>query len=154
MGLLSFLGSLLGLGGGPSRTIEVQKAPAASGLNIIYGERRVEPVTVFKVASKKNILANAVNYDHYAAPLSTKNEENRKKLDWLHRVDVWGQGPISGIQKFWVDGDVSSGARFRKRPYFQGASKFGINPQAAAPELVAGHSEWQASHNGHGVAYT
>ena len=158
MGFLGFLGGLLGIGGGPSRKIEVSKASAASGLQIIYGHRRVEPVTVFKVVSKNEMKISITGaYDHYQAPLSTKGEKSdgtRDNNDWLHRVDVWGQGPIESIQRFWLDGDISNGNRYRERAYFRAASKYGSDTQGAASELAAGHAEWNSTHQGKGVAYT
>jgi len=158
MGFLGFLGGLLGIGSGPSRKIEVSKASAASGLQIIYGHRRVEPVPVFKVVSKKEMKITATGaYDHYQAPLSTKGEKSdgtRDNNDWLHRVDVWGQGPIESIQRFWLDGDISNSNRYRERAYFRAASKYGSETQSAASELAAGHVEWNSTHQGKGAAYT
>jgi Putative phage tail protein len=158
MGLLSFVGKLLGLGGGPSRKIEISKASASSGLQIIYGQRRVDPVPVFKIASQRQMDVIATGaYDHFQAPFSTKGEKSdgtRDNNDWLHRIDVWGQGPIQGIVRFWLDGDVSTGVRFIKRAYFRAASKYGTDTQGAASELVTGAGEWKSSHRGGGVAYT
>jgi len=158
MSLLGFLGGLLGLGSGPSRKIEVSKASAASGLQIIYGHRRVEPVPVFKVVSRNEMKISITGaYDHYQAPLSTKGEKGgglRDNNDWLHRIDVWGQGPIERIERFWLDGDISNGGRFNREAYFRAASKYGNESQAAASELAAGHAEWDGSHQGKGVAYT
>jgi len=165
MGLFSFLGGLLGIGGGPSRKIEVSKASASSGLQIVYGSRRVEPVTVFKIASNKDmpignpgpdgqVQLNVNGYNHIQNAYSRHREGVKGKNNWLHRIDVWGQGPIEGIERFWLDGDVSSSRRFWKRPYFRAASKYGSDPQSVASELVLGHSEWRNSHQGHGVAYT
>ncbi len=158
MGILSFFGGLLGLSSGPSRRIEIQKASASKGLPIIYGQRRIEPVPVFKIAARNQMnIINQAGYDHYQAPLSTKGEKSdgtRKNNDWLHRVDVWGQGPIEAIERFWLDGDVSTGVRFLKRAYFRAASKYGSETQSAASELVTYNAEWKSSHQGKGVAYT
>lgn len=155
MGLFNFLGSLLGLSGTPSSRIEVQKSPAASGLNIVYGRRRVEPVTVFKVASNKDMdITNTGNYHHYVSAYNTSREGNKDENTWLHRVDVWGQGEIEEIIRFWIDGDPSTATRFHKRPYFRAASKYGTENQTAASELASGDGEWATTHNGYGVAYT
>lgn len=155
MGLLNFLGSLLGLSGAPGSRIEVQKSPAASGLNIVYGRRRVQPVTVFKIASTKDMdISNSGAYDHYVSAYNTSREGNKDEKTWLHRIDVWGQGEIEEIVRFWIDGDPSTATRFHKRPYFRAASKYGSETQLAATELASGDGEWASTHNGYGVAYT
>jgi len=155
MGFFGFIGGLLGFGGTPSQRIDVQKSPAASGLQIIYGRRRVEPVTVFKIASEKDMaISNTAAYDGYVAAYDAGREGEKDEKTWLHRIDVWGQGEITDIERFWIDGDVSTAKRFQKRPYFRAASKFGTEGQMAAGELVSGHSEWGSTHKGAGVAYT
>jgi len=158
MGLFSFIGEILGLGGGASRKIEVSKASAASGLQIVYGQRRVVPVPVYKIASRYEMKINSPGaYDHYEKASSTdgeKSDGSRDNNDWLHRVDVWGQGPIEGIERFWLDGDISTGGRFKKRAYFRMASKFGSENQTVAQELATGPSTWSNTQVGTGVAYT
>ena len=155
MGLFSFVSGLLGLGGTPSSRIEVQKSPAASGLKIVYGRRRVEPVTVFKSASKKDMdITNTGNYHHYVSAYNTSREGNKDEKTWLHRIDVWGQGEIEEIVRFWIDGDPSTATRFHKRPYFRAASKYGTETQTTAAELASGDDRWASNHYGRGVAYT
>jgi len=155
MGLLSFFGGLLGLGGSPARNIDIQKVSAASGLKVIYGTRRVEPISVFKVISRNNMPRTSGVYDHvFDADPTDKREEVRDNNDWLHRIDVWGQGEISAISRFWIDGDAHTATRFKTKPYIRVLSKYGSDSQAAATELATGHSDWTSNHKGLGVAYT
>ena len=121
MGLFSFLSGILGLAPPTSvQQIKVSKASAVAGLPIIYGRRRVTPVKVYKTVSRHNAPPGSLGqYDHTVLPSSHSYEEVRKGYDWLHRVDVWGQGEITAILKFWIDGDEATARRFGARPYFR-----------------------------------
>lgn len=158
MGLLSFIGGLLGLGGTPStRAIQVSKASAASGLPIIYGRRKVTPIKVFKTVSRNNAPLDVLGetYDHsFITQSPSEYEETRKSFDWLHRIDVWGQGKITAIEKFWLDGDEATISRFKNRPYFRALSNYGSDSQTAMTALTAASGRWTVSHRGLGVAYT
>ncbi|WP_417451274.1 phage tail protein [Kordiimonas sp.] len=155
MGLFSFLGGLLGLGGTPTQEIKVSKASAVAGLPIIYGRRRITPVKVYKTVSRHNAPPGSLGqYDHTILPSSGGDEEVRKDYDWLHRVDVWGQGEITGILKFWIDGDEATARRFGGKPYFRALSKYGSETQAAMSALMAASDVWSSTHKGLGVAYS
>lgn len=155
MGLFSFLGGLFGLTSGPSQRIEISKASAASGLPIIYGRNRVTPIRVFKTVSKKHGSLSGNSHDHsFITQTGGEQDKDQKNYDWLHRVDVWGQGEISGIERFWLDGDFATHSRFSARPYFRAASNFGSKSQGAMTSLTGISSRWTAQHKGLGVAYS
>jgi hypothetical protein len=156
MGLFSFLGGILGLGAkGPTSEIKVSKASAVAGLPIIYGRRRVTPVKIYKTVSRHNAPhGNLSQYDHTFLPSSSNEEEVQKAYDWLHRIDVWAQGEISAIEKFWIDGDEATARRFSARPYFRALSKYGTETQAAMNALTQASDVWSAAHRGYGVAYS
>jgi hypothetical protein len=155
MGLFSFIGSLLGLTGPQAQEITVAKAASAEGLPIIYGQRKVSPINVFKVVSRHNGPVTLANYDIKHEPQSGDgNDEVRKDYDWLHRIGVWGQGPITGVTGFWIDGDRETVARFKKEPYFRATSYYGDSGQTAATDLTAAAPRWGAAQVGNGVAYS
>ncbi|MBL4837135.1 MAG: hypothetical protein JKY34_06110, partial [Kordiimonadaceae bacterium] len=155
MGLFGFIGKVLGIGGARSSKIEISKVSASAGLPIIYGKRRIEPITVFKVVSRDSmIVSNISAYDSVHQSYSSSDAEQSKNNDFLHRIDVWGQGIIEGIELFWLDGDAHTSGRFKSNQYFRGLSKFGSEIQGVATELAAGHSDWTIEHQGKGVAYT
>lgn len=155
MGLLSFVGKLLGLGGTPAQKIEVSKSASAAGLPVIYGTRKVAPINVFKHVSRNNGPVGNDNYDAKWDPSpGSSKEEVRDNLDWLHRVGVWGQGEITGIDFFWVDGDSYRHNRFSGRPYFRALSYYGGPGQSACTDLTSVTSKWGTSHVGSGVAYS
>ncbi len=156
MGLFSFLGGLLGLPTKPaSQGIKISKASAVAGLPIIYGRQRVTPVKVYKTVSRHNAPPGSLSqYDHTYMPDSSDDEEVRKDYDWLHRIDVWGQGEITGIDRFWIDGDLQGVKRFRKKPYFRALSKYGSESQTAMTALSAASDVWTSAHRGRGVAYS
>ncbi|WP_417462862.1 phage tail protein [Kordiimonas sp.] len=156
MGLFSFLGGLLGLPTKPaSQGIKISKASAVAGLPIIYGRQRVTPVKVYKTVSRHNAPPGSLGqYDHTYLPDSSDDEEVRKDYDWLHRIDVWGQGEITGIDRFWIDGDLQGVKRFKKKPYFRALSKYGSESQTAMTALSAASDVWTSAHRGRGVAYS
>ncbi|MEX0300288.1 MAG: phage tail protein [Kordiimonas sp.] len=154
MGLFGFIGKLLGLGGSAPQKIDISKVSASAGLPIVYGRRKAKPITVFKVVSQKNMPSSGAGYDDVVNNYSGDKDKNQKSNDWLHRIDVWGQGKVSDIERFWIDGDAHTSKRFLGRPYFRALSKFGDENQLAANELAIGHSDWTGAHRGQGVAYT
>ncbi|UTW59994.1 hypothetical protein KFE96_06720 [Kordiimonas sp. SCSIO 12603] len=154
MGFFSFIGGLLGLGG-PTQTIEISKAAAARGLPVVYGKKRLEAITIFKDVNGKIYNFNNSGYDHVAAFGSTeKHRKDKADHDYLHRVDVWCLGPIEGIEKFWVDGYLSTEPRFSRRMYFRGASKYGGSKNSTAAGGLTANSRWRSNYLGKGVAYT
>ncbi len=155
MGLLNFVGKLLGLSGAPGQKIELTKSATAAGLPIIYGQRRVDAITVLKRVSNRRAAntgnANAIvverGFDDRDDPLDNNN--------WLHRIDVWGQGPLEAITRFWIDGDADTHKRFAsKRPYFRAVSLLGGVSQSALTGLSAAAPQWSSNHKGLGVAYS
>lgn len=161
MGLFSFIGSVLGLGGG-SRTYEiiVSQGQAAEGLPIIYGTRKVNSIPVLKTVARENAGVSVSNFDHIHDPsagnpiFQNEYEERRKNYDYLHRVEVWGQGPINGLVRFWLDGDGHTAQRFSKRPYFRALSYYGKNGQTACTDVSKAEPRWNSAHVGNQVAYS
>lgn len=155
MGLFSFISSLFSTPGA-SKKIELIKTAAAEGLPIIYGKRRVEPINVFKRVSANNgPTSNQPVYDNYVYRGNSGHDNDDKDRNrWLHRVDVWGQGEISAITGFWVDGDPATHKRFNRRPYFRAVSMYGREPQTAISALVSTGIDWTSAHAGNGIAYS
>lgn len=155
MGLLSFVGQLLGLNNTPNQKIEISKSAAAAGLPIIYGRRQVEAITVFTRASRENGTVSSSTFDHYVYRGDNDRDSLRNYSNWLHRIDVWGQGPITAIDRYWIDGDPHVAPRFDgRRPYFRAGSKYGRAGQTAVTQLSAITSQWGSDHVGNGVAYS
>ncbi len=160
MGLFSFLGSLLGLNsgyGGPQK-INILKNATSEGLPIIYGTRRVSPVNVFKIVSRDNasIPDTGHGFDDIKSYGPDDGSEKRQdEYKWLHRIGVWGQGEITGIEHYWVDGDSYQNRRFASKPFFRAATKFGREFQSAIPYLsTASGGKWGADQVGREIAYS
>lgn len=155
MGLLNFIGKLLNIQGTPNQKIELSKSATASGLPIIYGCRRVDAITVLKRVS--NLEASTIG--NAAADVVSRGPNDRddplEHDNWLHRVDVWGQGPIQSIDRFWIDNDSDGHKRFAsKRPYFRAASLLGTADQSSLSGLSTVTPQWSVNHKGLGVAYS
>ena len=156
MGLLDFFGQLLGIGGGPTQKIELSQSAAASGLPIIYGHRRVDALTVLKrVTDKRAPVPSSGQVDHFVSRGTDNRPSNLNHNNWLYRIDVWGQGPIDGIERFWIDGDAHTHKRFNGiRPYFLATSRFGTETQPVMLGVSSVESAWGSTHRGKRVAYS
>ncbi len=160
MGLFSFIGSLLGLstGTGGLQKINVLKDATSEGLPIIYGTRRVSPVNVFKIVSREDapIPSSGHGFDDIKLYGSDDGSEKRQdEYKWLHRIGVWGQGEITGVEHFWVDGDSYRNRRFSSKPFFRAATKYGREFQSAITYLSgASGGKWGADQVGREIAYS
>ena len=137
----------------------VNKASASEGLRIIYGRRRVGAIKAWKGVTKNGAkLTNTTGYDKLVNQTSKDNSHGgtRDGNDWLHRLDVWGQGPIDSIETFHIDGDEHTNSRFtgRSHPMFRSVSYYGSETQTAPANLVSVHPEITSSMRGKGVAYS
>lgn len=156
MGLLGFLGRLVGFNSTPNQKLELSQSAASAGLPIIYGHRKTEAITVLKRVSSHNAPQTGVGVDDfYKSTYSGDRDSIRKYKNWLHRIDVWGQGPIEGVVRYWIDGDPHTKDRFSgKRPYFRAATMYGRESQTALTTLTPAVPEWSSAHQGKGVAYS
>lgn len=137
----------------------VNKAGASEGLRIIYGRRRVGAIKAWKGVTKDGAkLTTTTGYDLLVNQTSKDNSHGgtRDGNDWLHRLDVWGQGPIDAIETFHIDGDEHTNTRFtgRSHPMFRSVSYYGSETQTAPANLVSVHPEITSSMRGKGVAYS
>lgn len=152
MSILSFLGGLVGIG--PTRrTITISKEATNAGLPFVMGEARVKAIPVFTAISRQNHPLGATVYDFKYDPLPSHGDEDVKDaMEWLHRIDVFAQGPITDFVRFYVDSDVHSSARFGTRPYFRTVGYFGSLTQTAFA-WGAVTAKRDTNHRGIGVAY-
>lgn len=137
----------------------VNKAGASEGLRLIYGRRRVGAIKVWKGVTRSGAkIVNTVGYDKLVNQTAKDNQHggDRGSADWLHRFDVWGQGPIEEIETFHIDGDEHTNTRFtgRSHPMFRSVSYYGSSSQTAPADLVAAHNEITSDMKGNNVAYS
>lgn len=145
------------LGGGPKEgeagtTISVSQRGANVGLKRIHGKRRVSATTVFKTPLKYNLPVTVVNHDNLVTRGFSEGTESAHR--WLHRIDVWGQGPITSINKYWLDKDPHTADRFDDRNYFRALEYYGADDQTAYSDLTSKAPLWDANHRGRGVGYS
>jgi hypothetical protein len=155
MGLFDIIGQFIGLKSTPNQKLDLSQSAASAGLPIIYGHRKVEAITVLKRVSEYNAPQAQNSVDDYVYRGDQGRDSKRNYKNWLHRIDVWGQGPIEDIVRFWIDDDPHTHNRFgSKRPYFRAASMFGAETQTALTALKTAVPEWSNAHKGNGVAYS
>lgn len=143
-----------------TKGILLNKSGASEGLRIIYGTRRVGAIKVWKGVSRNGgqmTTAATSGYDKVVRMGSGYFDGLRHSIDYLHRLDVWGQGPIESIESFTIDGDPHTASRWqdaKNHPYYSSISFYGSSSQSLPSELIAAHPEVTSSMKGNDVAYT
>ena len=137
----------------------INKTSSSEGLRIIYGERRVGAVKVWKGVTANGLKLTSNNNQNFLVNQTSKDNAHggtRSSKDWLHRLDVWGQGEIQEIRYYHIDGDRHTHSRFNSgsHPIFRSLGYYGSDTQVAPPNLVSGHSEVTSAMKGRGVAYS
>ena len=142
--------------------ILVQKQGGTHPIPIVYGERRLAPTKVWEDISKQRLPVSspATSADSFF----THNNEasypsSRDDEDFLHRIDVWCQGPIESITRIEIDDDsVHTHKRFttvkNNRPLYRGLHKHGATSQSMFTELANGFSGITTSMKGNGIAWS
>ena len=93
----------------------INKTSSSEGLRIIYGERRVGAVKVWKGVTANGLKLTSNNNQNFLVNQTSKDNAHggtRSSKDWLHRLDVWGQGEIQEIRYYHIDGDRHTHSRF------------------------------------------
>lgn len=134
--------------------VEITRQDNNSGLTIIYGERAVGGVKVWKDVQRTTFALSAGRTSFGQGDASDGVGKTFQLNAWLNRVDVLGQGPIQGITNIEIEDDSYQAPRFRKRnqAIYRGVLMDGSDSQGALTEL-ASNSDWKASSVGTGVAY-
>ena len=86
----------------------IQKQGGTHPIPIVYGERRIAPTKVWEDISKQRLPVSSPSQS--ADSFFTHNNESsypssRDDEDFLHRIDVWCQGPIQSITNIEIDDD-------------------------------------------------
>tara|TARA_R110001606_G_scaffold395627_1_gene568226 strand:- start:7087 stop:10362 length:3276 start_codon:yes stop_codon:yes gene_type:complete len=141
-----------------NKGIFINKTGASNGLRIIYGTRRVGAIKVWKNTSRKGINVGSTVYDKFVGSTAKDNNHGgtTSAKNWLHRLDVWGQGPIESIENYHIDGDEHINTRFTSgsHPIFRSISFYGSNTQVAPAALVAEEPNITSDMRGKGIAYS
>ena len=134
--------------------VEITRQDSNAGLTIIYGERAVGGVKVWKDVSNTTFALNPGRTVFGQGNASDGVGKNFKLKAWLNRVDVLGQGPVHSITNIEIDDDSYLSPRFAKRnqAIYRGVFMSGEDSQAALTELAA-NSDWKTTSTGSGVAY-
>lgn len=135
----------------------VSKSGGSNPLKLIYGKRRVATDNVWKGISKYHWaqnVAEADSYYHHSKELDITN--GRKHKDYLHRLDVWCQGPVQSIGNFKIDDDKITVSRFdgNAKAVCRFYNKHGNSSQNMFSGLVTGAQDITSDMLGNDVAYS
>ena len=139
----------------------IQKQGGTHPIPIVYGKRRIAPTKVWEDISTLRLpvsspSTSADSYFVHQEEATYKSSHSNK--NFLHRIDVYCQGPVSLISNIEVDDDpVNTHKRFTQtrlnRPIFRALNKHGSESQTMFSELSSGFSGITQSMKGNGVAW-
>lgn len=132
----------------------VSKTGGSHPLRIIYGKRRVGTDNVWKGISRQHMSQSTSEADSFYTSPSEGIAAARDDEDYLHRLDVWCQGPVQSVGNFRIDHDKLSHIRFNGKPYVRVLNKHGADSQTMFSGLISGSSDIDSSMKGNGVAYS
>ena len=89
----------------------LSKSGGSNPIKMIYGKRRISTDNAWKAVSRYAMPQTSGWDSAYISPReSTANTKNHS--DYLHRLDVWCQGPVHSIGNYKIDKDKTGHARF------------------------------------------
>lgn len=173
MGIFTIIAVIVAVVSGVASYVQAKKAQAAAkkgndqgilitkqdnnaGLTIIYGERRVGGIKVFKDVNRLAVQPAAgrtlIGQNLNGIDSTYVQKEVRIFLD---RVDVIGEGPIHSVTDIEIDGDAWTHKRYGEQDLmsYRGIIMDGSAGQAYLSELGAIYPRWDSTSVGEGVAY-
>lgn len=134
--------------------VEITRQDSNAGLTIIYGERAIGGVKVWKDVSRSTFAINSGRTVFGQGDASDGVGKTFQLNAWLNRVDTLGQGPVHSITNIEIEDDSYQAARFRKRNHaiYRGVFMNGSDTQSNLTELSS-NSNWKSTSTGKGVAY-
>jgi hypothetical protein len=140
----------------------IQKQGGTHPIPIVYGQRRIAPTKVWEDITRQRLpVANpsAVSDSYFTHNNESTYKSSRDDEDFLHRIDVWCQGPIQSITNIEIDDDpVATHKRFTQvknnRPLFRALNKHGSESQSMFTALSSGMSGISSSMKGNGLAWS
>ena len=134
--------------------VEITRQDSNAGLTIIYGERAVGGVKVWKDVSQSTFAVNSGRTVFGQGDPTDGVGKTFQLNAWLNRVDVLGQGPVHGITNIEIEDDSYQAPRFAKRNHaiYRGVFMDGNSSQSVLSELV-NNSDWKSNSVGTDVAY-
>ena len=140
----------------------IQKQGGTHPIPIVYGERRIAPTKVWEDITKQRFPVSnpsAVSDSYFTHNNEASYPSSRDDEDFLHRIDVWCQGPIQSITNIQIDDDpVATHKRFTQvknnRPLFRALNKHGSESQSMFTALSSGMSGISSSMKGNGLAWS
>jgi hypothetical protein len=122
--------------GGTAQSFLANTLSSADPIPVIYGRRRVG-ASVVEVALTPTLV----------------------QADNLHRVCIWGEGPISAVSALYMDAVISTDDRYQQggNPAFVAEHHLGADDQAASAYMIANIADaakWNASCTLSGIAYS
>ena len=134
--------------------VEITRQDSNAGLTIIYGERAVGGVKVWKSVSNTTFAVNGSRTVFGQGDPTDGVGKSFQLNAWLDRVDVLGQGPVHSITNIEIEDDSYLAPRFVKRnqAIYRGVFMDGSSTQTNLTEL-ANATDWKTTSVGSDVAY-
>ena len=133
----------------------ISKSGGSNPIKMIYGKRRVSTDNAWKAVSRYAMSQSSGWDSAYISPReSTAN--TKKHNDYLHRLDVWCQGPVHSIGNYKIDEDKVSHYRFSggSKAWARILTKHGNPNQTMFSSLISGSSAITSSMKAEGLAWS
>jgi hypothetical protein len=133
----------------------ISKSGGSNPIKMIYGKRRVSTDNAWKAVSRYAMSQSSGWDSAYISPRES-TADTKKHNDYLHRLDVWCQGPVHSIGNYKIDGDKVSHYRFSSgsKAWARILTKHGNPNQTMFSSLVSGSGAITSSMKAEGLAWS
>ena len=133
----------------------IGKTGGSHPIKMIYGKRRVGTDNAWKAVSRYPMPQGNGWDSAYISPKESA-ANTKKHNDYLHRLDVWCQGPVQSVGNYKIDDDKVTHGRFLGGGYAWARilTKHGNPNQTMFSALPLGYNTISPSMKGQGLAWS
>ena len=134
----------------------IAKEGGSNPIKMVYGKRRIGTDNAWKGVSKLSLKTSSGWDSAYRHSRESQLGNADKKNVFLHRLDVWCQGPVQSIGNFKIDGDKTSHTRFANgsKAWARILTKHGNPNQTMFSAMSSGFYDIDSSMKGEGLAWS
>ena len=134
----------------------IAKEGGSNPIKMVYGKRRISTDNAWKGVSKLSMKTSSGWDSAYLSGRESRLNRQYKKNVFLHRLDVWCQGPIHSIGNYKIDGDKTSHTRFANggEAWARILTKHGNPNQTMFPAMSSGFNEIGSEMKAEGLCWS
>ena len=134
----------------------IAKEGGSNPIKMVYGKRRIGTDNAWKGVSNLSLKTSSGWDSAYIHYKESELDSSHKNKEFLHRLDVWCQGPVHSIGNYKIDGDKTSHTRFANgsRAWARILTKHGNPNQTMFSAMSSGLTAIDASMKGDDLAWS